>query len=266
MHHYFDINVATKYGVYIAIFINNMAFWIQKNIANNKHFYDGRYWTYNSIKSYTILFPYLTSKQIRKAVDDCVRKKLIIKGNYNKKSYDKTSWYAFTELGLETVNLLICPPGQMELPSRANGVALEGKAIPNKNTDKKTNREGEKRAKRFALSDFDKKDFIFTDSQLNDINLIGSNPKTVFNKFKVNLKNKNRKTFTQNEIEMWVVREVEYLMRDKNKIKNEVKCTVPDFISEKDKKKYSSKEKTKTETRRILDVLNGRASKTTSES
>ena len=37
MQHYFDINIAMKYGIQPAIILNNLYFWIEKNRANEKH-------------------------------------------------------------------------------------------------------------------------------------------------------------------------------------------------------------------------------------
>lgn len=47
MIHNFDINIAEKYGINAAIILQNMYYWIEKNRANEKHFHDGYYWTYN---------------------------------------------------------------------------------------------------------------------------------------------------------------------------------------------------------------------------
>lgn len=99
MQHYFDINIAMKYGIQPAIILNNLYFWIEKNRANEKHFYDGYYWTYNSMKAFSELFPYMTERQIDYAIKKLVESGLIIKGNYNKSSYDRTCWYAITKEG-----------------------------------------------------------------------------------------------------------------------------------------------------------------------
>lgn len=148
MHHSFDISIAEKYGVNISIFLNNMGYWIKHNIANEKHFHDGRYWTYNSVKSYSILFPYWTIKQVRTIINQCVSHELVVKGNYNERKYDQTQWHGLTDLGLKLLNLPICPNGQMELPSGANGVAQKGKPIPNINTDINTDKNKERGKKR----------------------------------------------------------------------------------------------------------------------
>lgn len=98
MIHSFDIEDAKKYGVTEAIILYNLRFWIEKNKANEKHFYDGRYWTYNSVKAFEELFPYLTYRNIRSAIDKLIEFKVIITGNYNQSSYDRTRWFALFDL------------------------------------------------------------------------------------------------------------------------------------------------------------------------
>ncbi|MCP3678935.1 MAG: hypothetical protein GY782_01005, partial [Gammaproteobacteria bacterium] len=97
MNHSFDIKVAEKYGVPEAILLENIAFWIKKNIANKKNFHDGEYWTYNSAEAFTELFPYWTRRQIEHTLKKMHDKGLILKGCYNKMKYDRTTWYALTE-------------------------------------------------------------------------------------------------------------------------------------------------------------------------
>lgn len=130
MNHNFDVDIAVEYGVNCAIILENLRFWIAKNQANGVHFYDGKYWTYNSVKAFGQLFPYLTSKQIRNTLDKLEDEGLIVVGYYNALSFDRTKWYAFTEKG----NCL-CPTGQPQLPAGAAPIAREGKPIPDINTD-----------------------------------------------------------------------------------------------------------------------------------
>ena len=100
MEHSFNVGIATKYNVNVAIFLNNLAFWIHKNQANKKHFHDGRYWTYNTQEAFTELFPYWTRQNLRTVIKYCIDNNLIIKGNYNETTYDRTQWYSLTDLGL----------------------------------------------------------------------------------------------------------------------------------------------------------------------
>lgn len=100
MEHHFSIEIAKKYGVNEAIFLNHMAFWIQKNLSNNKHLYEGRYWTYNTQNALLNIFPYWTRQNLRTVTKSCVDQELVITGNFNSISYDRTLWYGLTNLGL----------------------------------------------------------------------------------------------------------------------------------------------------------------------
>lgn len=117
--HSFDPQIAAQVGLNAAVIYQNICFWIEKNEANGQNFRDGRYWTYNSVAAFAKLFPYLTAKQVRVAIDKLIEAGLIVKGSYGGEKYDRTAWYA--------LNLPICPEGQMDLPEKANGCALEGK-------------------------------------------------------------------------------------------------------------------------------------------
>ena len=97
MYYSFNSEIAIKYGVDGAIMIENLHFWISKNKANEKHFYDGRYWTYNSLKAFEKLFPFWSSRQIERILRNLINQGAIVTGNYNKIPYDRTKWYALTE-------------------------------------------------------------------------------------------------------------------------------------------------------------------------
>lgn len=99
MQHYFDIEIATKYGINSAIILQNLAHWIKQNQANQTNFYDGEYWTFNSRRAYKELFPYLSERQINTAFEKLIENDLIKTGNYNKIAYDRTLWYALTQKG-----------------------------------------------------------------------------------------------------------------------------------------------------------------------
>lgn len=95
--HNFNTNIAKEYGIAEAVFINNLQHWIEKNRANNKHFYDDRWWTYNSIPAFAEIFDYLSAPQIKRLIKRLVDKEVIVIGSYNKNPYDHTRWYAFKD-------------------------------------------------------------------------------------------------------------------------------------------------------------------------
>lgn len=121
MNHSFNIELAQKYGLNEAILIENMRFWILKNRANDANFHDGKTWTYNSIAAFKELFPYLPLRAIRTALDNLVSKKVLIKGNYNQKLTDRTTWYAFYDDS-------ICPVRPLQLSGLTNPIAKNDKS------------------------------------------------------------------------------------------------------------------------------------------
>ena len=168
--HHFNVNDACAYGTDSAIIISNLRFWILKNRANEKHYYDGRWWTYNSIRAFEQLFPYWSARQIQHILKKLTcnennPKGILISGNYNKNQFDRTAWYAFADefkfLGIDPEkdkkkfkdmreNLEETPLNkpvktdkstgqncQMHLPNMSNGDDKNVKPIPDINPDNK---------------------------------------------------------------------------------------------------------------------------------
>ena len=134
MIHSFDTKVAEKVGVNCAIILNNLYYWIEKNRANGKNYYDGYYWTYNSTKAFSQLFPYFSQRQIETALKKLRDEEYIITGNYNEFKYDRTLWYAITKKG-ECI-LQNC---EMDVTSMSNGSDEKGEPIPNSKPNSKPN-------------------------------------------------------------------------------------------------------------------------------
>lgn len=91
--HHFRVEDAEKYGVIKAVLLYNLYFWLDKNKANDKHNYDGFYWTYNSAKALTKMFPYLSEDQIQVHLKQLEEMGVLKSGNYNEYKYDRTKWY-----------------------------------------------------------------------------------------------------------------------------------------------------------------------------
>ena len=125
MRYSFNINLAKKYGLEEAIFLENLIFWVIRNRANQTNYFDGRTWTYNSVRAFNVLFPFWTSKQIRRVLDSLLKQGVIVKGNYNKNPYDRTLWYALAE-----EDTFICQYGQVDLPKPPNEFCEKGQPIP----------------------------------------------------------------------------------------------------------------------------------------
>ena len=133
MEHHFDVEIAEKYGIVEAILLNHFQFWIAKNEANRQNEHDGVYWTYNSIKAYKNLFPYLTERKIQNALKHLREVGILQTGNFNETAYDRTLWYAFTSKGKS-----IMQKCKMDYDEMKNGLCENVEPIPDNNTDNNT--------------------------------------------------------------------------------------------------------------------------------
>lgn len=140
MEHSFDVDIAKRYGIHAAILLKNIYFWIEKNRANDTNFYDGYYWTFNSKKAFSELFPYMNARQVDYALQKLIDDKLIITGNYNKVAYDRTLWYAITKKGYS-----ILQNCEMETTKMSNGNDENVEPIPDSKPDGKPNRKPNKK-------------------------------------------------------------------------------------------------------------------------
>lgn len=130
MEHSFDIEIAHEYGIECAIILKHLYFWIKKNESNDDNYFDGKYWTYNSIKAFADLFPYMTERKIRSALVKMEEQGLVITGNFNKSQYDRTKWYTLTDFAYS-----ILLKRNFHLSKTENGSDVYVKPIPDINTD-----------------------------------------------------------------------------------------------------------------------------------
>lgn len=147
MEHSFNTGLAKIVGVEGAVILKHLFYWVQKNYGNNKHFYDGSYWTYNSVRGFSIIFDYLSTKQINRVLNNLIKDGYVKTGNYNSNKMDRTMWYAFTEKGIELMKKngleldenadlpksenAIEQNKQMHLPKSENGFSQKGECNTN---------------------------------------------------------------------------------------------------------------------------------------
>ena len=219
----FDNDVARDLDVNSAIILQNIVFWIAKNEANQKHFYEGRYWTYNSIRAFSELFNWLSEKQINNCLAKLIKHNYLTVGNFNKTYYDRTKWYSVNpsyQMGKS-----ILPNGEMDLTKRANGFDQMVKPIPYINTYINTDEEKQKKSKEF-LTNIDKetidelvKKFNCNEKQIRDkgevlLDYVNSKGKK-YSDYKSFLRNAIRRDFgirlSEKELKM---KELEEIRRD----------------------------------------------------
>lgn len=166
MTHSFKVALAKEFGVEEAILIHNFYFWIKENKANDRNCFDGRYWTFNSQKAYAEWFSYLSEGKIKRIINNLVEKGILMKGNYNSNQYDRTNWYAFTDLGLAIVQK--CYIDELNM---ANGKVKIGQPIPDNKTDNKPYI--------FSPSDEGSSDTLFDDDDTSTMSMLSSEMKNI---------------------------------------------------------------------------------------
>lgn len=148
MIHCFDDKIAKELGIEAACVLHNFAFWINKNIADNHNYFEGRYWTYNTREALSKLFPYMNSLKIYRVIGKLEEEGYILKGNFNKSRMDRTTWYALTEkcinmlvscgytiIGYSDANYQKC---KMQVENVNNASRMNEQTIPDSITDSNT--------------------------------------------------------------------------------------------------------------------------------
>lgn len=97
MEHSFNVNFAKDYGIEEAIIINNVYFWIRHNVSNGSNKNDGRYWTFNSAKAFSELFPYMGEKKIARVLTTLINNGVLLKGRFSDDKMIRTNWYSFSD-------------------------------------------------------------------------------------------------------------------------------------------------------------------------
>jgi hypothetical protein len=103
--HSFNPFIAKKYNINVAILLNSFVFWTRTNSAKEENFHEDRFWCFGTPEYFSKYFPYFTIKQIKYALQQAIEFELLIKSNFNKKGYDRTSWYSLSDKALIEFNL-----------------------------------------------------------------------------------------------------------------------------------------------------------------
>ena len=106
MFHTFDTEVAEQFkDTNIAVLFQNICYWIIHNKTNDRNKKSieiagkevERYFTFNSIQAFLKQFPYFSKKQIENYLNKLKDNGFIVKGNFNEKGFDRTSWYCLVD-------------------------------------------------------------------------------------------------------------------------------------------------------------------------
>lgn len=92
MNKNFNCEIAKEFGVNRAIFIYELACWVDFHRMNYEHYYDGRYWHYRTLADFSKTFPFWTESQIKRIISTLVSKGVMLKGSYRD---GRKNWYTF---------------------------------------------------------------------------------------------------------------------------------------------------------------------------
>lgn len=134
MNHSFNVELACKYGIEEAIIIENLAFWIKKNVANKSNFYENNYWTFNSSSAFNELFPYINRIKISRVLNKLEELKVLKSGNFNKLKFDRTKWYSIIDKSILQLYNIDCSNCNSPYFKMNNGIVQNETTIPDINS------------------------------------------------------------------------------------------------------------------------------------
>ena len=96
MKHCFDDEVAAHHGVPSAILIDNIAYFVNRNIKAGAEPIDGHIWMAKTVSSFTKKFKYYTEDQVRRILQKAIKSGAIITSKNSKHKSDQTKSYALS--------------------------------------------------------------------------------------------------------------------------------------------------------------------------
>lgn len=135
MLHSFNPEVAADVGIEAAILYQNIQYWCEKNRLNEKNFHEGYYWTYNSVKAFCEMFPYMSKDIISRNLKKLEAFGYIKTGVFNEVGFDRTKWFADVRNPCDKMLPSISEKCEMDFAQEQNGISKNQKPIPNINTN-----------------------------------------------------------------------------------------------------------------------------------
>ena len=90
--------LAREIGLNEALVLQQINYWIEINKKTGNNYYEGRYWTYNSIRSWQENdFDYMSYETVKRTFIKLEKQGYLITGNFNKDPRDKTKWYTIND-------------------------------------------------------------------------------------------------------------------------------------------------------------------------
>jgi hypothetical protein len=127
--------LAVAIGLNEALVIQQVHYWTEINRKADRNRYVGDYWTYNTYEEWQGNFPFWSVSTIRRIITGLERKELIITGNFNKMSMDRTKWYRINYDKLEEISSMCSNWTAPCVQNEQMQVTNMNRAIPETNTE-----------------------------------------------------------------------------------------------------------------------------------
>jgi hypothetical protein len=127
LSHSFNVQVASDFGIEIALFLNHFQFWHNRAKNNAQNFHKNKVWVRLSAEQIQEIYPYFTLRQIRYYLQKMVELNLLIKGEFNIKKSDRTKWYNLTKKAQNLLNIKPVKVGDENVSSKGdeNVIAID---------------------------------------------------------------------------------------------------------------------------------------------
>ena len=83
-------SLAVAIGLNEALVLQQFHYWLQRS----QHEHDGRKWIYNTFEVWQQQFPFWSVRTIKTVIGNLEKTGLVLTGNYNAHSWDRTKWYS----------------------------------------------------------------------------------------------------------------------------------------------------------------------------
>lgn len=91
--HVLNARVALDFGTAAGVLFQDICYWTRRNRQEGRNLHRGKAWMYRSLKEFYEAFPYLTENAVYIGLKRLRKAGLIETGHFNKKGYDRTTWY-----------------------------------------------------------------------------------------------------------------------------------------------------------------------------
>ena len=111
--------LATFLGLNEAIVLQQLNYWLRKSTNVREE----RAWAYNSIGNWHKQFPFWSFETVKRTIRRLVDLEIVIKGNFNRSSLDKTLWYA---IDYEKLNVILREKGGLNEKNDIGSICSNG--------------------------------------------------------------------------------------------------------------------------------------------